>query len=693
MEVGDVVEFETGDRHLLAVLTRELGQKWIVVTEGGDEMRPAPDDVTFELGQSLDASGSQRALTRSLEKIRQRIDEAAADIDVSFLWEFVDAGEAVSPEMLSELFFESSEPIEVLAVLKKLRDDTVYFKSGHDGWEPREPDQVEELKRQREAKEERRRQRQAFIDGVVEVLEAEPADRSEMIEERMADPEFRSHMATLQGYAIHGNDFGDSDDASDLLESIEEGADTQIDGGSDTKAFNLMVDLGIWDEHENLWVHRYNLDGDPDEETQAEANQVAEADWEPEDWRSDMTDRLCVSIDDASTRDIDDALSCRRLPDGGWEVGIHVADPDAFVEKGSRLDRHARRRATSVYLPERTINMFPPEVSEKAASLVAGSRRPAITTLAEFDEDFEILDWSIQPSVVDVDQRLTYEEVDACLDGDDTLGENLSEMLGDLATIAENHRASREEKGAVSIDLPEPKFDITWEDGEPNVELDVRRDESKANELVSEFMIMAGYLAGRLAWLKDIPILFRSQDAPEGEVRDERVEEAPDGLPTDFALLRKMKPGNMSTEPNEHFGLGLPVYTQATSPIRRYADLVCQRQIKAWLTDQPLPYEGSELVEVLGDVESNSSEAGRAQGGSARYWTLEYLRQHKDDGPFEAEVIEHYNDDGTKAAVWVHAIASKETCRFRTAVPVGEEAKVEVNRVDPRGNQLSLKQA
>lgn len=690
MHVGDVVEFDAGDRHLLGVVTRELGEKYIVITEEGDEMRPTGDEITFEVGRSLSTDADTDTLQSRLERLQGEIDEVAEEIDVGFLWEFVPDDERVSPASLCELFFESQEPEQVLATRQRLREDPLYFKERGDEFEPRSESQIEELERQLEAQREEERRRQEFLEEIDAILALEPEERTPRAEEAMADPEFREFAETLQEYAIYDQGYHDREEALELLDAVEEETGEHIRGSYGAKAFWLMVELGLWEEHENLWLHRYNLSGDPDGEVIEAVGELEQQGWEPEPWRRDWTERRTFSIDDPETRDIDDALSCRRTDDGTWEVGIHVADPSAHVDAGDPLDLHARDRGTSIYLPTGTLPMFPERMSEKIASLVEGALRPAISVVAEFDDDLELVDHEIAPTVVRVDDRLEYGQADAMLEGDAS-GE-LEDALEMLRRIADARLDERLERGALSIDLPDPQLEVRFDGDGVEVECSPEERESPAHELVSEFMILANTLLGKFCRDENIPVIYRAQESPDDPLDDAEIRDVPEGLPRQFAKLRRIKPGVLTTEPSSHFGLGVSAYTQATSPIRRYADLVCQRQVKAHLADEPLPHDADEMVELLGSVETTSREAGRAQSETERYWLLEYLRRNA-DRPYEATVIEHYNSDGTRAAVWVHQVAQKFTCNFRKSVPVGEKAEVVVESADPRADEISLSQS
>lgn len=694
MKIGEIIEFESGDEFRLGAVVGEIGKKKLeVVTADGDEMRTTRSEVSFETGIEVSDPSRSEAATRAARRFDDRVTELADEIDLAMLWEFVtDMGDdPVEPRAIAELYFASTEPAERLALISVLRDDIVYFKQKKGRrFEPRSSSQVEQLKRQREAELEKERERKTFVDDVVRILEADESDRPRLAEEKLDDSSFRRLLRIIKKYALHDRDYDDREKAVELLDQIDDELDRHLTGQYNLRAFNMLVDMRVWDEHENLHLHRYHISTDVDDEVLEAAEAICEASWEPEDWRRDLTGVETFSIDAAETRDIDDALSCEPLEDGGWRVGVHIADPSACVESGSRLDLAARDRGTSLYLPSQNVPMFPRSLSHDRMSLVADELRPAVTTFLSFDEDFELVDTEVAPSVVRVDHRLTYEEVEGLLD--DESDKPLADKLATLRHIADELMRRRFEAGAVDINLPDPDLSVDLEGDEPSVECRVHPDASRAREVVSELMIASNNVMGRLCRDHDLPTMYRGQAPPEDELYDDDVMSVPEGLAREFALVRKMKPGDVTTEPAPHFGLGLPVYVQATSPIRRYSDLVCQRQVKAFLADRPLPYGEDDILEILASVDQNARHAKITERETERYWTLYYLAQRQGEA-LEATMIEHKDHNANRVAVFLHDVALKANAKFRDEVPVGETCEVVVKKADPRKDVLHLRQA
>lgn len=688
-EVGSIIEFDDGDAHRLAVVVDTIGhQKLSVVTPGGDRMRTTADEISFELGSS-GPTDPERA-KRKLEEIDETIEGRRADVDLEMLWEFVrDDHDRIGATELAEVMFADESPETIVAILRSLRDNTVYFKHRREfDYEPRSEGQVEELRRQREARLEKQREHNRILETIADILDAPESERAPAIDEAMGDDDaLRDAIHTLQDFAAEGNDFDRKDDAEQLLADLLETADHHLDGSMDLKAFYLMVELGLWDEHHNLAMERFNVSRTFPTPLVERAETVADEIWEPEAFREDYTDWTTITIDAASSRDLDDALSCRPLIDGGWDVAIHITDPSAFVDDDGELDRRARRRGTSLYLPTGTVPMFPPALSEQKMSLLPDRRRPALTTRIRFDENLEIVDTELTPSVICVDRRLSYDDVDELLDEES--GGRWADLVKRLEFIADESHNQRTEDAGAYFDLPETKIDV--EPGDPpRVDVRVVDTETRSRGLVSELMILNNDVVGRFCARHEIPAIFRTQPPPERPLFDEEIEAIPEGVARTFAQIWRMNPGETTSQPGTHFGLGLNTYAQASSPIRRYADLICQRQIKAFLADEPLPYDEQQLLEVLGSVKRAVSKASTIESDTERYWMLYWLAHRQE--PMEAVVIDHYDDRGSRAAVFLEDCAYRSKCALRSDVAVGEKLTVTVEQADPRRDILSLRE-
>ena len=689
-QIGSIIEFDAGDEHRLAIIVDTIGAKKLsILTADGDRMRTTPEDITFSLG-----TGSVQDLERAQQKLQelgQTIANRQSDIDLEILWEFVDGEDALADDFLADLMLSDSSAPTRLALRRAVRHNPVYFKHRRDDlFDPRDQKQVDSLRQQREARLQKERTHQRIIDRLSQALSQERDQAASTLDEWMGDDDaLRNAVYLLQDFAAHGQDFHRRDEAEVILNDLIDHSGQHFSGHPDQKAFFLMEALGLWEEHENLALHRYRISRDFDDDLVEEAKTLADKPLDFEDFRRDMRDWTTVTIDAPSTRDLDDGLSCRPTIDGGFELAIHIADPSFFIDADNRLDDEARSRGTSLYLPSGTIPMFPPALSEEAMSLVAGEVRPAISTLVTFDSSLEVTDTEVVASIVEVDRRMSYDEVDEMLQSDDQ--GRFPGLVERLSYIASEVHAQRTDGAGAYFDLPDTEIDVDLDVDPPQVTLGASKGDTPANSLVSELMILNNNLVGRFCQRHQLPAIYRVQEPPEQDLEDDEILSIPEGVARTFAQIRRMNPGEITTQPSLHFGLGLHTYAQASSPIRRYADLLCQRQIKSFLSGQSPAYDQETMLELLGDVDRATSNAYRAMSATDRYWLIYGLAQIEE--PIDATVVEYYDDRGGRAAVFLNNCAYKSSCTLRSQVPVGEDLEVVVADADPRLDKLSLRQA
>lgn len=700
--IGELIEFKSADDHRIGVILAEIGKKKLdVITAEGDQMRPTRKDVTLQTGVKV-ADVSPQPAQAAARRFADKVDQTADEIDVPMVWEFVREGdEALTPDELADLYFGEITPANSLAVLRVLRADIVYFrqKKGRRDeparFEPRPADLVEEMQRQLEAELEKKRERDAFIERMSSVLGLEePAERSAAAHQEMADPEFRRLAHLLQDYAVYDDEFERADQANELLDQIQEQRGRPLRGSRGLRAFGLMVKLGLWDKHENLHLLRHQIATEAAPEIISAAGILAEKGWGPEPWREDLSAALTLTIDDESTRDIDDALSVEELGDGRVRIGVHIADPSARIPADSAVDADARSRGTSIYLPTGVFPMFPALLSHHELGLIQDELRPAMSALFEFGADGRLLDTKLAASIVRVDRRQTYQAADEFLSRAQASGEDAAiiRALKTLDRLSRALRERREEHGAVSINLPDLDLQVDFVDEEPQILCTVIDAQSAARNMVSEWMIANNQAVGDFSREHSLPSIFRGQPAPDEELFTSDILSVPEGVAREFALIRKMKPGDISSEPRSHFGLGLSTYVQASSPIRRYSDLACQRQVKALLAGKRPVYDENTILEVLGAVESSARQAKITERETERYWTLEYLAGLKGQ-PLQATVVEHKDHNPALAGIFLHNVAMKVTCKFTQRPEVGQLCEVTVLNADGRKDALSLRQA
>lgn len=371
---------------------------------------------------------------------------------------------------------------------------------------------------------------------------------------------------------------------------------------SPENAHAALLAFGAWDESINPYPARLELTLTPPDLALPEAWRSPEqaARSEP---RRDLTHLPAYAIDDAWTDTPDDALSFD--PETG-RLWVHVADAAALVTTDSPLDLEARARAVSLYLPETVVPMLP-LAATPALGLGLTEVSPALSFGLALDADGQLAEIEIVASLVRV-TRLTYEEANARLS---------EEPLRSLDRLTQVYEARRRREGAASVELPE--VSVRVRDGEVTMR-GIPALRSRA--VVENAMIMTGEAAARYGIEHDIPLPFATQDPPdappEGTIEN--------SMAAMYARRRTFKRSQYRSTPTPHSGLGLAAYAQATSPMRRYLDLVVHQQLRAYLAGRPL-LSPQDVLERVGAAEAIIPSARQAEQYSNRHWTLVYLQR------------------------------------------------------------------
>lgn len=363
-------------------------------------------------------------------------------------------------------------------------------------------------------------------------------------------------------------------------------------------------------------IRKYHLPTDFPRDVLDEAKGIPETiDAQQFEGREDLRREFTVTIDPDDARDFDDAIHVQRIG-SGWRLGVHIADVAAYVEPDSSLDREARRRGNSVYLPDRVIPMLPERLSNGVCSLNPGVDRLTHSVFIHFDKRGAVKSARFAHSVIRSAHRLTYKQAYAILAAPPT--DQLGERLHLAWEIAALLRRRRFEHGALDLDFPEVKV---WVDknGRP-VKLErVENDES--HQLIEEFMLAANEAVARELKRRAIPTIYRVHENPDPEKLAEyrefvlgfnysvgdlthraglqrllaSIRGKPEEQALKVALLKSLKRARYSPQPLGHYGLAKANYLHFTSPIRRYADLVVHRALGRDGT--PLPSEPSRTTE------------------------------------------------------------------------------------------------
>ncbi len=516
-------------------------------------------DIELESGKTISVRPKDVALLHP-GPVRNLSDLQPPPGEITTAWELL-AGETSSLPELAELIFGDFTPASAWAAWQ-LIDAGLYFRGTPEAVTVRSAAEVEKTQAERAAKDAEKQARTDFIDRV-RAGQITPADGS-----------YLTDVEAL-AYGVQ--------DKSWLLRELGQPQTPET-------AHALLLKLGYWADTVNPYPQRFSLP------TALPDLSLPDL---PAESRLDLTHLPAFAIDDAGSTDPDDAISL-----DGDRLWVHVADVAALVPPGSPADIEARSRGASLYLPEGTVTMLPPQATAMLA-LGLADVSPALSFELIIQPDGQVSLAQVAPSWVRV-QRLSYEAAETRLDTD---------PFRRLSQLARLFFERRQAAGAIELNLPEVKVRV--DNGQVAIK---PLPPLRSRDLVREAMLMTGEAVARFALEQNIPLLFSTQDAPDDG-------EFPDTLAGMFARRRTLKRSQLRGVPAPHTGLGLAVYAQTTSPLRRYADLVVHQQLRAYLAGQPLISE-ADVTERVGAAEAVVSSVRQAERLSNKHWTLIYLAQN-----------------------------------------------------------------
>jgi len=423
-------------------------------------------------------------------------------------------------------------------------------------------------------------------------------------------------------------------------------------------AHALLLNTGLWTAAVNPHPARFGLSLNHPEICPAAPSF---------DDRRDLCRLAAFAIDSPWSCDPDDAVSIERDEAGRRTLYVHIADPASSIAPGDSVEKDARDRGVTLYLPEDTIRMLADEALPLFA-LGLGEKSAALTFKMTLNDDCEIIDTEVFPSIVKV-TRITYEDADRKIDDAGSAPE-----LRALYDFAMRNYKRRTDMGAVNIELPDTHITVT--DGTPDIQPIVQY---RSASLVRECMIAAGEGAGSWAASRGIAFPYISQEVDiQGDV--------PDGLAGSWFLRKCMRPRVLSTKPGRHQGLGLDTYSQVTSPLRRYTDLLAHMQIRAFLRgDETL--SADEVSARLGFSEAAAVAAVQAERASNNHWTMVFLSGKKDSA-WDAAALEK---KGNRWAVMIPSLALETQAVLQRDVSPNDSIKLILKSVNiPKGEAVFI---
>jgi len=599
MESGSIVEYIDRQKIICAVVLEVKNQRLRLLTENNREVNLSHRRLLHKDKSGLDPALSRDQMVDALKQVVQKRQDLINNIDIKELWEVLNSEQNwIDLATMTEFCFPDSRSGDhESAVIRALFNDRLYFKFNPDGFFPNSEKRVEQIAAQREAE----KRKNTLIEAGSAWLKSR-LNTAESVDLQKLPDEIHQAIDILKSYYLFQKDSKDEEIARAMI------ARAGIESVHDI--FRILAKLGIFDEDENIELLRYGVTPDFNDNVAGHAVQMVSSNSmvSMDGSRKDLTRLPLMTIDGQGTLDFDDAISIEEAGDS-FRLGVHIADVGQFIQKNDVVDQEARLRASSIYMPDQKISMLPPVLAEGLCSLKAGEVRPAISIMIELSPMAEIVNYEIFQSLIKVEQQFTYYDINVYAEQD--------RNVRILRDIAEKFRKKRLADGAIQITVPEISI---WLSENREVSINKINRESPGRMLVSELMIMANWLMAKYLKDRQIPAIFRSQPNPR-----ERLYKNHEGtLFQNWMQRRLLSRFVLSTSAEWHSGLGLDAYVTATSPIRKYFDMVTQRQIRASLGLESA-YTVDQINEIIQCLELPMSQVGKVQYTRHRYWLLKYL--------------------------------------------------------------------
>ncbi len=660
MKPGEIVIFRKRREPCCGVFLSEECGVLKVFSEEGREMS-VPDKKVVRFTEIAVSTISEHERKMEMRRLRRELEESKKDFDLKALWQqFAGAGEVVSFDEILSVYGVEREtvPMEALKLFWAVDKDTVYFKRYGDGYLPLPVRCVEKTLLQLEKRVEALRQRELSVEWIKSVLRGEPLEP----EGFDRDVCVKAFMACIEG----AEDSPAFPDARRILSAA---------GIRDPyEAIEFLVKTGDLPEGSDPVMIQACINESFSPEALEESKHLL-SDSSLPGFLEDMTELETISVDEETTEDIDDAISV-ELSRGEARVGIHIANVALHITPEGHLDRSALRMAETMYLPERRVDIFPNDLIKRKLSLFEGFSRATLSLLVTFDmETFKIKNFRFTASKISVNSNISYEGAERLFQS--------SPKWKTLAGICRFLKQKRIERGAFIVQVPELKIKA---DLHGNVEVAPSNTDMVSHEVVSELMIMTNHLSAVFLRDREVPAIFRLQTQP---VLREAREIDPDDPLFSVRILRMLAPSSLGVLPGWHRSLGVDCYVQVTSPIRRYRDLVVQRQIMSELGFYAALDENS-ILSVISDTEPSIHSRRAAQRSRKRFWLCEYFRNMEKNRKLKA-IVSRVTD--RRIFVWLTDYFSEFPLHGADngLLNEGENITVVVINVDPLKRKLKLR--
>ena len=646
--MGEIILVQLGNQtSFCELLSENSNGKRIRVKIGRNKEAKLPlNRVLLKTGTTCN---SHEEVVHFSERSRALMDE----IDLKIAWKSLSGNEdIVSSAHIAEACGLDSSPYSIAAVLLSIEEDSTYFYSSDGGFGCHTEEAIEAQmeKRSKECN------RQKEISDLLTTM-----DKGELSLNLTKDQE--SELNHIREYAIHGDRYSRSGRAIELLSQIRSESHESIQ----IYAYNKLTECGVLDRN---YPREIDIAGIPktfDNRVLLEASNLKDYPTSEEELL-DLTGLDTFTIDDESTTDRDDAFSVVNET-----IWIHVTDIRSLIPENCEIDSEASSRAATLYTPDIIIPMLPPEISGGLGSLDPEQNRRCLSIKLDTATSESCFDWTIHHAKIKSDKSLSYRQADKILsDQDDPLHRTLSHVRESMRC----HETARIRKGAFALNRPELSIKVSED---KKIDVKVLRRNSPSRSMVAELMIVYNSLIGTYCADNRIPVPFRIQSDPE----DSLPLEMPEGPFKWHSIGKLLRPAKLSTTGGIHSGLGVENYVQASSPLRRYLDLVVQRQVISHMHSKSNRYDDTEIGTIANIADTQFRALRRIENDRLKYWFLKYLNAQYLEGPKEevikAVILENLDERPSNFELVDFPYRGK--CHFPNTVKPGEQCYLQLNGV------------
>lgn len=514
-----------------------------------------------------------------LRKVQEKVKKIEDEIDDRLLWE-LSVNETAIEELVELYFGERAEDERKVALFNKLSSSKFFRRKG-ENFIKRSQAEIEEIEKMEKALEKKGQLINKFLDYVKGKVEK--------------DNEIEDVLKNTRQYIIKDGNIPQKF----LVESLMRSLGIKRKEG----LISLLERLGEWSVEEEPLMERLGIDKPFKAEIIAEGKNITPDDKEREEYGE------TVAIDDVDTIEVDDSISIEKMGKN-YIIGVHVTDLAAFIPAGSNLDKTAFKRAQTVYLPEGRFFMLPEELVKENYTLSEERPSRALSLFMEVSEDFRILKWWFKRTWIRVKRR-TYEESEKIFQGE-------FDFLLRFFTHRKNERI---ERGAIVVNIPEVEIKVKGE------EIEIKRKEfnTPAHLAVQEAMIIYNEKAAEFLAKEGVPAIYRIQPFEVDE--KPRIDENDPLFP--IKIIPYLRASHLTTHPQPHLSLGVNLYTQVTSPLRRFGDLIIQRQLLKAMGIEEKHYSRQDLLEIFEYIEERAKMIKELVRARKTFWIMKYLTRMK----------------------------------------------------------------